>query len=534
MAELTLSPGDIATALKKNLEGFEPSLEARTVGRVTEVGDGIARVSGLPDCGVNELLEFEDGSVGLALNLDEESIGAVILGDADGVEEGQTVKATGRILSVPVGDAMLGRVINALGEPIDGRGEIVGGIDRRVEIQAPGIMGRKPVHEPLQTGIKSIDAMTPIGRGQRELIIGDRKTGKTTVAIDSIINQRGLGVKCIYVAIGQKGSTVAQTVETLRQHGALEYTVVVAAPASDPAPFKYLAPYAGCAIGQHWMENGEHALIVYDDLSKQAEAYRQVSLLLRRPPGREAYPGDVFYLHSRLLERAAKLSDERGAGSLTALPVIETKAGDVSAYIPTNVISITDGQVYLQDNLFKSGVRPAVDVGISVSRVGGAAQIKSMKSVAGTLKLDLAQFRELEAFATFGSELDAISKAQLERGYRLVELLKQPQNSPMPVEEQVVVVFAGTKGYLDSLPVVEVIRFEGELLDHMRTTQGALLSGMRNDPKADVPAELGDVIDEFKERFVAALEEDARSADPTATDAAELGDAESNKTLATE
>ncbi|MEY2581364.1 MAG: F-type H+/Na+-transporting ATPase subunit alpha [Ilumatobacteraceae bacterium] len=534
MAELTLSPGEIAAVLKKNLEGFKPSLEARTVGRVIEVGDGIARVSGLPDCGVNELLEFEDGSVGLALNLDEESIGAVILGDADGVEEGQTVKATGRILSVPVGDAMLGRVINALGEPIDGRGEIVGGIDRRVEIQAPGIMGRKPVHEPLQTGIKSIDAMTPIGRGQRELIIGDRKTGKTTVAIDSILNQHGLGVKCIYVAIGQKGSTVAQTVETLRQHGALEYTVVVAAPASDPAPFKYLAPYAGCAIGQHWMENGEHALIVYDDLSKQAEAYRQVSLLLRRPPGREAYPGDVFYLHSRLLERAAKLSDERGAGSLTALPIIETKAGDVSAYIPTNVISITDGQVYLQDNLFKSGVRPAVDVGISVSRVGGAAQIKAMKTVSGTLKLDLAQFRELEAFATFGSELDAISKAQLERGYRLVELLKQPQNSPMPVEEQVVVVFAGTKGYLDTLPVNEVQRFEAELLEYMRTTHGTLLASMRNDSKADVPAELGDVIAEFKERFVAELEESTRSADPTATDAAELGEAESHKTLATE
>jgi F-type H+-transporting ATPase subunit alpha len=534
MAELTLSASDIATALKKNLEGFTPSLEARTVGRVIEVGDGIARVSGLPGCGVNELLEFEDGSVGLALNLDEESIGAVILGDADGVEEGQTVKATGRILSVPVGDAMLGRVINALGEPIDGRGEIVGGIDRRVEIQAPGIMGRKPVHEPLQTGIKSIDAMTPIGRGQRELIIGDRKTGKTTVAIDAIINQRGLGVKCIYVAIGQKGSTVAQTVETLRQHGALEYTVVVAAPASDPAPFKYLAPYAGCAIGQHWMENGDHALIVYDDLSKQAEAYRQVSLLLRRPPGREAYPGDVFYLHSRLLERAAKLSDERGAGSLTALPIIETKAGDVSAYIPTNVISITDGQVYLQDNLFKSGVRPAVDVGISVSRVGSAAQVKAMKSVAGTLKLDLAQFRELEAFATFGSELDAISKAQLERGYRLVELLKQPQNSPMPVEEQVVVVFAGTKGYLDSIPVVDVRRFEGELLDHLRGTHSALLAGMRNDPKADIPAELADVIAEFKEGFVEASAEAARIADPTATDAAELGDAESNKTLATE
>ncbi len=364
MAELTISAADIASALKKNLEGYEQSLEARTVGRVAEVGDGIARVSGLPDASVNELLEFEDGSVGLALNLDEESIGAVILGDASAIEEGQTVKATGRILSLPVGDGVLGRVVNALGEPIDGRGELVGVQLRRMEIQAPGILGRKPVHEPLQTGIKAIDAMTPIGRGQRELIIGDRKTGKTTVAIDTILNQRGQGVKCIYVAIGQKGSTVAQTVETLRQAGAMEYTVVVAAPAADSAPFKYLAPYAGCAMGQHWMENGEHALVVYDDLSKQAEAYRQLALLLRRPPGREAYPGDVFYLHSRLLERAAKLSDENGAGSLTALPIIETKAGDVSAYIPTNVISITDGQVFLQENLFKSGVRPAVDVGI--------------------------------------------------------------------------------------------------------------------------------------------------------------------------
>ncbi len=535
MAELTLSASDIAAALKKNLEGFEPSLEARTVGRVAEVGDGIARVSGLPDCGVNELLEFADGSVGLALNLDEGSIGAVILGNADAIEEGQPVKATGRILSVPVGDAMLGRVVNALGHPIDGKGDIVGAIQRRVEIQAPGIMGRKPVHEPLQTGIKAIDAMTPIGRGQRQLIIGDRKTGKTTVAIDAIINQRGLGVKCIYVAIGQKGSTVAQTVETLRQYGAMEYTVVVAAPASDPAPFKYLAPYGGCAIGQHWMENGEHALIVYDDLSKQAEAYRQVSLLLRRPPGREAYPGDVFYLHSRLLERAAKLSDERGAGSLTALPVIETKAGDVSAYIPTNVISITDGQVYLQDNLFKSGVRPAVDVGVSVSRVGGAAQIKSMKGVAGTLKLDLAQFRELEAFATFGSELDAISKAQLERGYRLVELLKQPLNSPMPVEEQVVVVFAGTKGYLDDVPVNQVRKFEAALLEHMRSRHAGVLSAMKSNPKADVPADLGDIVAAFKQQFnEAAASNVGRAVDPTATDAGEVGDAASGKTLATE
>src|SRR6187551_1007751 len=371
MAELTLSAADIAAALKSNLDGFTPSLEARTVGRVSEIGDGIARVSGLPDAAVNELLGFEDGTVGLALNLDEDSIGAVILGDGFGIEEGQPVKATGQILSVPVGDALLGRVVNALGQPIDGKGDIVGGIQRRMEIQAPGIMGRKPVHEPLQTGIKSIDAMTPIGRGQRELIIGDRKTGKTTIAVDTILNQKGLGVKCIYVAIGQKGSTVAQTVEVLRQFGALEYTVVVAAPASDSAPFKYLAPYAGCAMGQHWMENGEHALVVYDDLSKQAEAYRQVSLLLRRPPGREAYPGDVFYIHSRLLERAAKLSDAEGGGSLTALPIIETQAGDVSAYIPTNVISITDGQIFLDAGMFASGQRPAVDVGLSVSRVGG-------------------------------------------------------------------------------------------------------------------------------------------------------------------
>ena len=533
MADITFSANDIASAITGGLEGYSQSLEARTVGRVAEVGDGIARVTGLPDCAVNELLEFEDGTVGIALNLDEAQIGAVVLGEADAIEEGQPVKATGRILSVPVGDALLGRVVNALGEPIDGKGDIVGGIDRRVEIQAPGIMGRKPVHEPLQTGIKSIDAMTPIGRGQRELIIGDRKTGKTTVAIDTIINQRGLGVKCIYVAIGQKGSTVAQTVETLRQYGALEYTVVVAAPASEPAPFKYLAPYSGCAIGQHWMENGEHALIVYDDLSKQAEAYRQMSLLLRRPPGREAYPGDVFYLHSRLLERAAKLSDEKGAGSLTALPVIETKAGDVSAYIPTNVISITDGQVYLQDNLFKSGVRPAVDVGVSVSRVGGAAQTKAMKSVSGTLKLDLAQFRELEAFATFGSELDAVSKAQLERGYRLVELLKQGLNSPMPVEEQVVSIFAGTKGHLDDIPVADVRRFESELLEYTRARHGAMLAELRTNGKADVPSDLGEIVITFKAQFKVTGPK-AGSVDPTATSADALGDAASDKTLATE
>jgi F-type H+/Na+-transporting ATPase subunit alpha len=530
MAELTLSAADIASALTRNLEDFSPSLEARTVGRVAEVGDGIARVSGLPDVGVNELLEFEDGTVGLALNLDEESIGAVVLGDVDKIEEGQTVKATGRILSVPVGNGVLGRVVDALGEPVDGKGDLVGVESRRMEIQAPGIMGRQPVSEPLQTGIKAIDAMTPIGRGQRELIIGDRKTGKTTIVVDTILNQKGQGVKCIYVAIGQKGSTVAQTVETLRQNGAMDYTVVVTAPAADPAPFKYLAPYAGCAMGQHWMEAGEHALVVYDDLSKQAEAYRQVSLLLRRPPGREAYPGDVFYLHSRLLERAAKLSNENGGGSLTALPVIETKAGDISAYIPTNVISITDGQVYVQDNLFKSGVRPAVDVGNSVSRVGGAAQIKSMKAVAGTLKLDLAQFRELEAFATFGSELDAVSAAQLARGYRLVELLKQPLNNPMPVEEQVVSIYAGTRGYIDDIAVGDVKRFETELLEYFRTRYGSLLDSLKT---SAVPDDLGDVIAGFQAQFRPTAG-GGHVVDPLATDAEELGEAESHKTLATE
>jgi F-type H+-transporting ATPase subunit alpha len=533
MPELTINADEIAAALRKHVETFTPSTEAARVGRVLEVGDGIARVAGLPETSVNELLEFESGVLGLALNLDESSIGAVVLGQAEQVEEGQAVKATGRILSIPVGDALIGRVVNSLGQAIDGKGPIASTTLRRLEVQAPGIVGRKPVHEPLQTGIKAIDAMTPIGRGQRELIIGDRKTGKTTIAIDTILNQRGLGVKCIYVAIGQKGSSVAQTVATLEEYGAMEYTVVVNAPAADEAVFKYLAPYAGCAIGQHWMDNGEHALVVYDDLSKQAEGYRQLALLLRRPPGREAYPGDVFYLHSRLLERAAKLSDALGAGSLTALPIIETKAGDVSAYIPTNVISITDGQIYLQDDLFKSGVRPAVDVGISVSRVGGAAQIKAMKSVSGTLKLDLAQFRELEAFATFGSELDAISKAQLERGYRLVELLKQPLNSPMPVEEQVVSIFAGTKGYLDDLPVADVRRFENELLAHMRSRHSSTLAGIRQDPKADVPKDLGDIIAAFKKEFKTTTQ-GAAKADPTAVDAGELGDAASKKTLATE
>jgi F-type H+/Na+-transporting ATPase subunit alpha len=480
MTELTISATEITDALKKYVTDFNPAVAAEQVGRVVEVGDGIARVSGLPSAKVNELLEFEDGTVGLAMNLDEETIGAVVLGSVDKIEEEQIVRATGRILSMPVGDALIGRVVSALGEPIDGKGPLVNPETRRMEVQAPGIIGRQPVSEPLQTGIKAIDAMTPIGRGQRELIIGDRKTGKTTVAIDTILNQKGQGVKCIYVAIGQKNSSVAQTVKTLEDHGALDYTVVVVASAGDPAPFKFLAPYAGCAIGQQWMDKGEHALVVYDDLSKQAEAYRQISLLLRRPPGREAYPGDVFYLHSRLLERAAKLSDEMGGGSLTALPIIETKAGDISAYIPTNVISITDGQVFLESDLFYSGVRPAINVGNSVSRVGGAAQIKAMKAVAGTLKIDLAQFRDLESFATFGSELDKSSQAQLDRGYRLTELLKQGLNAPMPVEEQCVAIYAGTRGWLDAVPVEDVRRFEAELLTAFRARHADLLEHIRS------------------------------------------------------
>ncbi len=538
MAELTINADEIAAALRAHVESFSTTLEQEQLGRVLEVGDGVARVAGLPGAAVNELLEFEGGLLGLALNLDEDTIGAVVLGKSDAVGEGQAVKATGRILSVPVGDALIGRVVNGLGQPIDGKGPIPSDQERRMEVQAPGIAGRKPVHEPLQSGIKAIDAMTPVGRGQRELIIGDRKTGKTTVAIDTILNQKGQGVKCIYVAIGQKSSSVAQTVGTLTEHGAMDYTVVVNAPAGDEAVFKYLAPYAGCAMGQHWMDNGEAALIVYDDLSKQAEAYRQIALLLRRPPGREAYPGDVFYLHSRLLERAAKLSDELGAGSLTALPVIETKAGDVSAYIPTNVISITDGQIYLQDDLFKSGVRPAVDVGISVSRVGSAAQTKAMKSVAGTLKLDLAQFRDLEAFATFGSELDAVSKAQLDRGYRLVELLKQPLNSPMSVAEQVVSIYCGTTGTLDDLPVDQVKAFETELLDTFRTRHADLMGTIRDTGAMPDDAVMRQAVDDFKAAFVAKQADS--SADATAAapeldaDAEALGAAHSAKTLDTE
>ena len=501
MPELTINADDIAAALARNVSDFTAGTEAEQVGRIAEVGDGIARVTGLPGATVNELLEFENGTVGLALNLDEESIGAVVLGTMDGLDEGQVVRSTGRILSVPVGDALLGRVVNPLGEPIDGKGPLGVTIDRRLEIQAPGIVSRQPVFEPLQTGIKVIDAMTPIGRGQRELIIGDRKTGKTTLATDTIINQRGAGVKCIYVAIGQKGSTISQTVATFAEHGAMAYTVVVAAPASEPAPFKYLAPYAGCAMGQHWMENGEHALVVYDDLSKQAEAYRQISLLLRRPPGREAYPGDVFYLHSRLLERAAKLSDKMGGGSLTALPIIETKAGDISAYIPTNVISITDGQIFLESELFYSGVRPAFNVGNSVSRVGGAAQIKAMKSVVGTLKIDLAQFRELEAFATFGSELDKASQAQLDRGYRLTELLKQGLNVPLPVQEQVVVIYAGVRGHIDDVPVEEVQRFESELRAFMRARHADMLEQIASTGALPNEGDLEAAIVEFKRGF---------------------------------
>ncbi len=498
---LTFDPTEIANALQKNLDSFSTNVSSSTVGKIVEVGDGIARVGGLPNVAVNEMLRFEDGTIGLALNLDERSIGAVVLGNVDGIEEGQNVEATGEILSVPVGDGLLGRVVNTLGEPVDGKGPLTNVEQRRMEVQAPGITGRQPVHEPVQTGIKAVDSLIPIGRGQRELIIGDRKTGKTTVAIDAILAQKGAGIKCVYVAIGQKASTVAQTVANLEAMGAMEYTVVVVAPASDPAPFKFLAPYAGCAMGQHWMDNGGHALAIYDDLSKQAEAYRQVSLLLRRPPGREAFPGDVFYLHSRLLERAAKLSDELGAGSLTALPVIETKAGDVSAFIPTNVISITDGQIYLQDDLFKSGVRPAVDVGISVSRVGSSAQIKAMKSAVGTLKSDLQQFRELEAFAAFGSDLDAVSQAQLDRGYRLTELLKQGINAPVPVQEQVVLLYAGTRGYLDGVSVPDVGRYESEILEWFNSRHGDIMSAIVDTGKVPDEEALEAAIAAFTDQF---------------------------------
>jgi F-type H+-transporting ATPase subunit alpha len=513
MAELTISAEDIQGAIEEYVSSFTSDTAREEVGTVVDAGDGIAHVEGLPSVMTQELLEFPGGILGVALNLDEHNIGAVILGDFEKLEQGQQVKRTGEVLSVPVGDAFLGRVIDPLGHPIDGRGDIESDERRALEIQAPSVVQRQGVKEPLQTGIKAIDAMTPIGRGQRQLIIGDRKTGKTSVCVDTILNQRqnwesddpDKQVRCVYVAIGQKGTTIAAVHHTLEDGGAMDYTTIVAAPASDSAGFKWLAPYTGSAIAQHWMYDGKHVLIVFDDLSKQAEAYRAISLLLRRPPGREAYPGDVFYLHSRLLERCAKLSDELGGGSLTGLPIIETKANDISAYIPTNVISITDGQCFLESDLFNQGVRPAINVGVSVSRVGGAAQIKAMKEVAGSLRLDLSQYRELESFAAFASDLDATSKAQLERGARLVELLKQPQNQPAPVEEQVVAIFLGTGGHLDSVPVEDVRRFENEFLDHVRASEESILSEIRESKKLSEETEnkLTEVVKEFKKGFAA-------------------------------
>jgi F-type H+-transporting ATPase subunit alpha len=513
MAELTISPDEIRSAIATYVSSLETETSREEVGTVADTGDGIAHVEGLPSAMTNELLEFPGGVLGVALNLDVREIGAVILGPYGGIEEGQQVKRTGEVLSVPVGDGFLGRVVDPLGNPIDGLGEVEKETDRILELQAASVVQRQGVSEPLQTGIKAIDAMTPIGRGQRQLIIGDRKTGKTAVCVDTIINQRGnwesgdpqKQVRCIYVAIGQKGSTIAGVRQSLEDAGALAYTTIVAAPASDPAGFKWLAPYTGSAIGQHWMYQGKHVLIVFDDLSKQAEAYRAISLLLRRPPGREAYPGDVFYLHSRLLERCAKLSDELGAGSMTGLPIIETKANDVSAYIPTNVISITDGQCFLESDLFNQGVRPAINVGISVSRVGGAAQIKAMKSVSGSLRLDLSQYRELEAFAAFGSDLDAASAAALGRGSRLVELLKQGQYSPFPVEEEVVSIFLGTQGHLDSVPVPDISRFESDFLDYVRRNEEGILAEIRDTGKlSDDNAErLVTTVNEFKKQFTA-------------------------------
>jgi F-type H+/Na+-transporting ATPase subunit alpha len=513
MAELTISADDIQGAIEEYVSSFHSDTSREEVGLVVDAGDGIAHVQGLPSVMTQELLEFSGGVLGVALNLDEHTVGAVILGDFEKLEEGQQVKRTGEVLSVPVGDEFLGRVVNPLGEPIDGQGDIKPETRRALEIQAPSVVERQSVSEPLQTGIKAIDAMTPIGRGQRQLIIGDRKTGKTAVCVDTILNQRQnwetgdekKQVRCVYVAIGQKGTTIASVRRALEEGGAMDYTTIVAAPASDSAGFKWLAPYTGSAIAQHWMYNGKHVLIVFDDLSKQAEAYRAISLLLRRPPGREAYPGDVFYLHSRLLERCAKLSDELGGGSMTGLPVIETKANDISAYIPTNVISITDGQCFLESDLFNQGVRPAINVGVSVSRVGGAAQIKAMKEVAGSLRLDLSQFRELESFAAFASDLDATSKAQLERGERLVELLKQPQYQPAPVEEQVVSIFLGTGGHLDSVPAEDVHRFETELLDHLRGGKDGILADIKSTQKLSEETEkkLEDAIKDFKKGFAA-------------------------------
>jgi F-type H+/Na+-transporting ATPase subunit alpha len=512
MADLSIRSEDVSDAIRRMLDGYEPDLAAEQVGRVLATGDGIARVSGLPGTLANELLDFGDGVFGMAMNLDEHEIGAAVFSESSRVEEGQTVRRTQRVLSVPVGDAMLGRVIDPLGRPIDGKGPLDASKldgERPLEVQAPGVVDRQPVGEPMQTGIKVIDVMTPIGRGQRELIIGDRQTGKTAIALDAIINQRQLwgtdeAVKCIYVGIGQKGSTIAQVVATLEKYGALEYTTVVSAPASSPAPFQYIAPYSGAAIGANWMYKGEHCLIIYDDLSKQADAYRQLSLLLRRPPGREAYPGDVFYLHSRLLERAAKLNDELGGGSMTALPIVETKANDVSAYIPTNVISITDGQIFLETDLFFQGVRPAMNAGVSVSRVGGSAQRPAMKKVAGTVRLELAQFRELEAFAQFGSDLDKASQQQIARGQRVVEILKQPQYQPLSVELQVASVVAVTSGIMDELPVVDVRRFETGLHDYLGTRHSDLLAKLSREKLSDdMRAELDGAIQSFASTFTA-------------------------------
>jgi len=512
MAELTIRPEDIREALQRFVSDYKPETATREeVGKVAEAGDGIARVQGLPSAMANELLEFEDGTLGIALNLDTREIGVVVLGDFSGIEEGQNVRRTGEVLSVPVGEGYLGRVVDPLGQPIDGLGDIETSERRGLELQAPSVVQRKSVHEPLQTGIKAIDALTPVGRGQRQLIIGDRQTGKTTIAIDTIINQKqywdsgdpSQQVRCIYVAIGQKGSTIAAVRGALEEAGALEYTTIVAAPASEAAGFKYLAPYTGSAIGQHWMYDGKHVLIVFDDLTKQAEAYRAVSLLLRRPPGREAYPGDVFYLHSRLLERCAKLSDDMGAGSMTGLPIVETKANDISAYIPTNVISITDGQIFLQSDLFNANQRPAIDVGQSVSRVGGAAMPKSIRKVTGSLKVDLAQYRAMEAFAMFASDLDAASRRQLDRGSRLMELLKQPQYSPYPVPEMTASLWAGTTGKLDDVPVDDVLRFEREFLDYLRREHGGILDNIRESREFtdDTDKSLQKAYDAFLDQF---------------------------------
>ncbi len=501
MADLTINQEEIAESIRRHLEDWKPEVEAETIGYVTAVGDGVARVSGLPNAMASEMLEFPGGLLGVALNLEADDIGAVLMGESHHVQEGDPVKQTGKVLSIPVGDAMLGRVVDPLGEPLDGKGPIAASESRLLEVTAPSVVQRQPVSEPLQTGIKAIDGMIPIGRGQRELIIGDRQTGKTAIAVDTILNQRDTGVKCIYVAIGQKASTVAEVVDTLERHGAMEYTVVVNASAASPAAHQMYAPYAGSAIGQHWMYNGEHALVIFDDLSKQAVAYREISLLLRRPPGREAYPGDVFYLHSRLLERCAKLSDDLGGGSLTGLPIVETKAGDVSAYIPTNVISITDGQIFLETDLFYSGVRPAINAGISVSRVGGNAQIKGMKTVAGPLRLNLAQFRELEAFAEFGSELDAASQAQLDRGRRVVEILKQPQYEPVPVEEQVVAIYAVNEGFVDEVAIADVARFEKGLREFMQSRYGSMMAGIAQSGELPEGEELNQAIQAYVDTF---------------------------------